>query len=813
MGEDETLSTFFKEGSIVGGRYAIQKEIKQGGCGVVFLIFSKDLGIYCALKTMIIRPESEVLIRDWFKKEASIWINLPLHPNILRAYAIDEVSGRLCILTEFVNFNYRGINTLRGYLERCSPDLSQTIKWGVEICRGMEHANTNGIRCHRDLKPENILIDLDSTAKITDFGLSSEKICETANSQTEYRPPLLSQNNVTAGSGVLGTRLYMSPEHFLGGAYCDVRSDIFSFGIMLYEMASLGIHPFLKNEVGTADSQDDSDSIYRQKEGIYDPLTESPLSQVIEKCLAKSPDDRYQSFLDLRKDLEILYETLSGSKILYPKTKKPPYWDFLNRGSSLATLKRYSEAIGFFEEALRLEKRNPITWYSKGVCLAELGRYKESIDDFDQSIALDPTCSLAWSNKSLAVRHLGDFDEALGCANEAIRLDRRNGHAWISKGLVFNEKGMHNKAIECFKVALEVDPSDSFALHNLGVSLTKNGDYEGALVYFDILLKLDLSNGNTWLHKANCHYAQGNKQESLSCYEKATIYAEENTYIWRDSWNNKGIYHQESGEYPEAVKCYKSALTKFPYDYTVLINLANTYFNNGDYSDALTCYDTLSKQDPSNYYIWKMSGLCFRHLGKFPKAIEYLEKSLGLNSQITDEEKAWIIEEIALCLIGLGKPIEAMEKFDEAIALDPKNWRFLLNKGKFLYDSNKTDHAIVCANRAIALNNTYAEAYHLKGVALVNLGDIENGMKCISKASELSSNNTQYQREKGHCHRMLGEYLKAIAIYTIILSKTPSDSDLIMLIGMCFAALGDSDSARKYFDRAFRINIKSGNSF
>ena len=107
-----------------------------------------------------------------FHKEASVWVELGRHPYLVHAYFVDEVSGRLYIVMEYIAPNEEGLNSLEGYLQRRPPDLAQSLRWAIQICHGMEYAYSKGVRAHRDLKPANIMISQDKTAKITDFGLA-----------------------------------------------------------------------------------------------------------------------------------------------------------------------------------------------------------------------------------------------------------------------------------------------------------------------------------------------------------------------------------------------------------------------------------------------------------------------------------------------------------------------------------------------------------------------------------------------------------------------------------------------------------------
>ncbi|MGA7075465.1 MAG: serine/threonine-protein kinase [Halobacteriota archaeon] len=145
-------------------------------------------------------------------------MDLETHPYIVRAHFVDRIANRNYIAMSYVAPNEEGINSLAGYLQSHPPDLSQCLRWAIQICYGMEHAYSRGIRAHRDLKPANILIGYDNTVKITDFGLAG----------------------VLEVEGAAGTPSHMPPEQFTDAASCDERSDIYAFGVVLYQMVTGG---------------------------------------------------------------------------------------------------------------------------------------------------------------------------------------------------------------------------------------------------------------------------------------------------------------------------------------------------------------------------------------------------------------------------------------------------------------------------------------------------------------------------------------------------------------------------------------------
>ena len=260
------------------GRYEIIGELGRGAMGVVYKAQDPTIGRTVALKTMRLDVhglESDDVLRR-FKNEARA-AGVLNHPNIVTIYDAGEQDGMFYIAMEFIEGTM--LHSLLAEKRILPPE--EIIQLSRQICKGLDYAHSNGI-IHRDIKPANIMITPDGTVKIMDFGIAK------------------AGGGMTSTGQVLGTPNYMSPEQVKGKAL-DGRSDLFSFGVVLYEMVT-GEKPFVGQNVTTI---------------IYKIVHENPipprdldvtihpgLSAVVTKSLAKVPEDRYQTGAELIKDLE-----------------------------------------------------------------------------------------------------------------------------------------------------------------------------------------------------------------------------------------------------------------------------------------------------------------------------------------------------------------------------------------------------------------------------------------------------------------------------------------------------------------------------
>jgi serine/threonine protein kinase len=281
--------------------YCIVSKIGAGGMGDVYLTQDTKLDRKVALKIL---PADLAANQDRmrrFVQEAKAVAALN-HPNIAHIYEFGESDGTNFIAMEFVDGE-----TLREKIHGGKSELKVLLKHLLQVAEGLAKAHSSGI-VHRDLKPDNIMITRDGHAKVLDFGLA--KLVETSGpgfgqSEGGEAPTAVMQQHSVSGM-IMGTIGYMSPEQAQAKPV-DQRSDIFSFGCILYETAT-GCQPFAGDSVVDTLHK----IIYEPAPAITDsnPSASPELQRVIRKCLAKEPGKRYQTIRDTANDLEELLEEM-----------------------------------------------------------------------------------------------------------------------------------------------------------------------------------------------------------------------------------------------------------------------------------------------------------------------------------------------------------------------------------------------------------------------------------------------------------------------------------------------------------------------
>jgi serine/threonine-protein kinase len=269
-------------GTVLSGRYKLEAKLGSGGMSTVYLARDNTLDRPVAVKVMHREMSEQPDQLQRFRQEARAVAKLS-HPNVVAVIDAGEDGGHPYIVFEYVEGE-----TLKQRINRVGAlDAQEALAYAIEIARGLTVAHARRM-VHRDIKPQNVLIDSEGRAKLTDFGISRQ----------------LEQDGMTATGRVLGTTDYVSPEQAMGHPV-DQRSDIYSLGVVLYEML-LGQVPFhADSQVGVAMKHVNEEMPDVQQRR---PELSAAAAMVVERATAKDPNERYQSVGEMIDDLSTALE-------------------------------------------------------------------------------------------------------------------------------------------------------------------------------------------------------------------------------------------------------------------------------------------------------------------------------------------------------------------------------------------------------------------------------------------------------------------------------------------------------------------------
>ena len=470
--------------------YRILENLGGGGMGVVYLAEDTRLDRKVAIKFLPAEVATDERAKQRLLREAKTAATLD-HPNICSIYEVGEEDSHSFIVLQYIEGE-----TLAARLKRQLPDLREALAIATQVADALNEAHGRGI-IHRDIKPENIMLTTRNQVKVLDFGLA--KMVRDSSVMGADTASMLSIPGM-----VMGTVPYMSPEQ-VRGEELDCRSDIFSFGTVLYELLS-GRRPFEAKssaEVISAILTTEPPPISRSSLGH----SGSGEEQLIRKCLEKDAALRYQTMGDLIPDLQQIrreYETgqvtpRSGTTTVKPKAitgDKGGRFRVSRRGLVLTSLALVLAAAGVWFFSFRSLKRTPAAAFmsSNPVAYDAYMRGKVNVGSenpdnnnaaiklFEQSVAADPNFAAAYAElaraSTIKARYSGTaaekqklYEDAEVDVEKALAIDPNLAEGHFARGLILwtpYKRFPHEQAIQSYRRAIELNPNFDEAHHQLG---------------------------------------------------------------------------------------------------------------------------------------------------------------------------------------------------------------------------------------------------------------------------------------------------------------------------------------------------------
>lgn len=489
------MSKQLKPGDYIGGEYRILKVFGGeglSGMGVVYLVANRSFNEPFVLKTYQASELGDNKPR--FLKEAQTWVNLGSHPNVVRCLRVDEIGGDLYIGADYVEPDEDGINTLEQRIAQGKIPLERQICWAAEMCNGLRHAYQKGVVAHRDLKPANLMLD-HGQLKITDFGLTKF--------EGQVDPAAIQDfpvvGDATLQGSALGTPPFMAPEQFINSASVDQRADIYSFGVILYMMATGGLPIYPDRQPKTQDEASLLWAIAHHRGVVRG--ARFPLFPIVERCLQKNPVKRFQSFDEILSEIA---KIAGVSKIQLPKESiaDTEFDDALTKATALGVLGSKAEAVVELEAISKRWPHMPQPYNEVGKIHLELGKFKEAIPWFLRTVELDPTGSAAWNNLGGAFLRLQHYDGAENAFSSAIRVDSENTGSMLGLAQALMEKQNPELAWKWCERAVELRPQKIKVLMVAGMIAMKTGRVDEAILIHQRLCRLDPSNSTALFNLA-----------------------------------------------------------------------------------------------------------------------------------------------------------------------------------------------------------------------------------------------------------------------------------------------------------------------
>ena len=596
-----------KKGDTIVGEFLIQDIFGgegKSGMGVVYLVTSRKFANPIVLKTFQKDNYNSI---ERFRSEAEVWVAIGIHQNIVQALFVDEINEKLFIGAEYIAPDEYGRNTITHFLEQGGVSNQNIIKWTAQFCYGMNQATSKGLKVHRDVKPDNLMIDQDGNLKVTDFGLSKftneyqllnksiGKINKEKNGIINKFKELFEKSDneisgLTNEGSFLGTILYASPEQIINSSNVDIRSDIYSFGIVLYQLISLGSFPY--SLVGKTTLE--TIALMHLQEPVV--KINHPLAPIAYKCLSRNINQRYQNFNELLKDLNRIAIKLNIKLPINRTEVDANLRELYIQSFTYRSLGNLDKAKELITKYISLDKNDSSAWSLKGRIEYEQGDIEEGIKSTLISYKLEPNNSKTCNNLGLFYKRQNDFPNAERFLYEAIEIDPYNTGAITNSAILYEEKGNFLLAADLIISALKLAP-DKKTLHfnagNIAANVTKQRHYDKAINILELLIKVDRENINNWF--------------------------------------NLGLNYQLTKKLDEAIKCFKFVEKQNPDDEQTLISLAKLNGEKGNFDEAILYCEKLLDRHLStlNAICWRAQFMQAKGHGK--QAIDFMKSTISNN--------------------------------------------------------------------------------------------------------------------------------------------------------------------------------------
>jgi serine/threonine protein kinase/TolB-like protein/Tfp pilus assembly protein PilF len=782
--------------------YRIVRKLGAGGMGEVYLAEDTRLDRKAALK--ILPPEfaSDSSRMQRFVQEAKSASALN-HPNIITIYEVGEADGLQFIASEFIEGE-----TLRQHMLRGRMSVREVLEVAVQVASALAAAHEAGI-IHRDIKPDNVMLRPDGYVKVLDFGLA--KLAEHEAPSTDTQAPTIAK--VTTEPGLLlGTLAYMSPEQ-ARGKKVDARTDIFSFGILLYEMVTRRA-PF--------EGETTSDIIASILKTDPPPLLfhspEAPpeLERIVAKAIAKNQDERYQTAKDLLIDLKRLRQQLdvegelgryrSGDSITRPQlatgsgqTPAPPPAD------SLQTARTLSSAEYIATEIKQHGRGFALALVAALAAVAALVYFIAARDNRIDSLAVLP-----FANES------GDpnADYLSDGISESIifNLSQLANLKVIPRSTVFRYKG---RQADPQTVARELGVRAVFTGtirlqgNNLLVSAELIDTQEDRLLWGQqynrqvadtLSVQQEISKGISEKLRLNLT----GEQERLLAKQYTGSGEAYQEYLKGQFWLNK---RSEEG-FRKAIEFFNQAIERDPAYALAYTGLADCYALLGTYAllepkegfprakaaamKALALDPQLAEAHTS------LANILTSYDWDFAAAEREFKRAIELNPNYATARQ-WYAE----YLQAMGRYDESLAEIKRAQQLDPLSLIISAVTGRIYYCARRYDEAIEELEKTVRMEQRFGPAYAFLCEAYLKKGKHEQAILAAQEPVKFAPGTSVYLTILGNAYATAGRRAEAERVLAELKELSKRQYVQPSYISLLYSGLGDKEQALEWLEKAY----------